>query len=387
MTLRPLTLIGIIVSIVTGISLGVLAHILTRDTTPADPSATLSEALRQVSDNYVEEVSEEELLNYAIEGMMQSLDDHSGYLDARAFEALQANTSGEFGGIGIELGLVDGYFTIIAPIDGTPADRAGLKAGDRITRVNDTSVKGLKLDALIDTLRGAPGSTLTLTVKRDDREPRDVALTRDKIAIASVRGRLLEPGFAYLRISQFQTSTGRDTAEMLMDLGEKAQAPLKGLVLDLRNNPGGTLQSSVEVADHFLEEGLIVYTEGRLASSYAKYRATTGDVLSGMPMVVLINSGSASASEIVAGALQDHGRARLMGSKSYGKGSVQSILPLHQDQAIKITTAYYFTPNGRSIHEAGIEPDIPFDGEDDALLNEALSLLKTAEDNSLQARL
>ncbi len=387
MTLRPLTLIGIIVSIVTGISLGVLAHILTRDTTSADPSATLSEALRQVSDNYVEEVSEEELLNYAIEGMMQSLDDHSGYLDAKAFEALQANTSGEFGGIGIELGLVDGYFTIIAPIDGTPAARAGLKAGDRITRVNDAPVQGLKLDALIDTLRGKPGSTLTLTVKSDDHAPRDVALTRDTIAIASVRGRLLEPGFAYLRISQFQTSTGRDTAAVLTDLGDEAETPLKGLVLDLRNNPGGTLQSSVEVADHFLEEGLIVYTEGRLASSYAKYRATRGDVLGGMPIVVLINSGSASASEIVAGALQDHGRAQLMGSKSYGKGSVQSILPLHQDQAIKITTAYYFTPNGRSIHESGIEPDFPFDGEDDALLSEALTLLKATEDNSLQARL
>ncbi len=387
MTLRPLTLIGIIVSIVTGISLGVLAHVVTRDQTPADPSATLSEALRQVAENYVEEVSEEELLNHAIEGMMQSLDDHSDYLSARDFEALQSSTTGEFGGIGIELGLVEGYFTVIAPIDDTPAARAGLLAGDRIVQVDAEPVKGMRLDDLIDALRGAPGTTLTLHISRDEQAPRKVELTRDKIAIASVRGRLLEPDIGYLRISQFQDSTSLNMVQVLDDLTDEAMGPLQGLVIDLRNNPGGTLQSSVEVADQFLEDGLIVYTEGRLASSYAKYRATRGDLLEGMPIVVLINSGSASASEIVAGALQDHGRAQLMGSKSYGKGSVQSVLPLHKDQAIKITTAYYFTPNGRSIHEIGIEPDIAFEGEEEVLLAEAVALLRSAGEDTRQARL
>ncbi len=387
MTLRPLTLIGIIVSIVTGISLGVLAHVVTRDRTPADASATLSEALRQVAENYVEEVSEEELLNHAIEGMMQSLDDHSDYLSARDFEALQSSTTGEFGGIGIELGLVGGYFTIIAPIDDTPAARAGLLAGDRIEQINAEPVKGKRLDDLIDALRGAPGTTLTLHIRRDAETLKEVELTRDKIAVASVRGRLLEPDIGYLRISQFQDRTSLHMVEVLEDLTAEAAAPLEGLVIDLRNNPGGTLQSSVEVADHFLEDGLIVYTEGRLPSSFAKYRATRGDLLEGMPIVVLINSGSASASEIVAGALQDHGRAQLMGSTSYGKGSVQSVLPLHKDQAIKITTAYYFTPNGRSIHEIGIEPDVAFDGDEEILLAEAVALLRTAGDDTRQARL
>jgi carboxyl-terminal processing protease len=388
MVLRPLTLIGIIVSIVTGIALGVLAHIMTRDSIAAAPAETLNAALRQVSENYVEEISEEELLGHAIEGMMHRLDDHSNFLDESAFHALQESTSGQFGGIGIELGLVDGYFTVIAPIDGTPADLVGLKSGDRITQLNGEAVKGRLLSELIDELRGEPGSTLTLRVKRATLpQSLDFELTRAVIEVASVQGRLLEPGYGYVRIAQFQDSTGDDLSKTLTDLQADAQAPLKGLVVDLRNNPGGTLQSSVEVADHFLDQGLIVYTEGRLNSSYAKYRATKGDLLAGMPIVVLINGGSASASEIVAGALQDHGRAKLMGAKSYGKGSVQSVLPLNNEQALKITTAYYFTPNGRSIHNKGIDPDISFDGAEELLIDEALLLLKADQKEALHARL
>jgi carboxyl-terminal processing protease len=391
MVLRPLTLIGIIVSIVTGTALGVVAHLYTRDHNPSDPSATLSEALRQVSTNYVEAISEEELLGYAIEGMMRGLDDHSGYLNPSAFHALEAATKGEFGGIGIEIGLVDGYFTVIAPMDDTPAQRAGLEAGDQIAEIDGESLKGRNMMEVVDRLKGEPGSGLSLGVRREgDEDLLTFDLVRDTIEVASVRGRLLEPGFGYIRISQFQDATSRDLEALLGELN--AQAPLRGLVLDLRNNPGGTLQASVEVADQFLQpssklKDLIVRTEGRLKSSHAQYRVTRGDLVEGAPIVVLINAGSASASEIVAGALQDHGRAKLMGSTSYGKGSVQSVLPLDDSQALKLTTAYYYTPNGRSIHEKGIDPDIAFDGEEEALLDEAVKLLKSQQSDTLQARL
>jgi carboxyl-terminal processing protease len=392
MVLRPLTLIGIIVSIVTGISLGVLAHVMTRDETQIDSAGTLTSAMRQVSQNYVEEVSEEELLGHALKGMMGHLDDHSNYLDSGAFSSLKQNTSGRFGGIGLELGMVDGYFTVVSPLDGTPADRAGLLPGDRITRLDGDTVKGMLLVDLIDALRGDPGSTLQISVQRESPDESSTKtlqfdLTRAVIQVASVRGKLLEPGYGYVRISQFQTSTGDDLADVLKDLESEAGDTLQGLVMDLRNNPGGTLQSSVEVADHFLERGLIVYTEGRLKSSFAKYRATRGDLLQNIPIVVLINGGSASASEIVAGALQDHGRAKLLGATSYGKGSVQSVLPLSDKQALKLTTAYYFTPTGRSIHEKGIDPDVEFEGEDSGLFAQAVQLLKTTDAETLQARL
>ena len=388
MHLRSITLIGIIVSIVTGIALGVLVHLMTRADTPAAPAATLNAALRQVSENYVEEISEAELLGHAIKGMMHRLDDHSNFLDENAFHKLQESTTGQFGGIGIELGVEEGYFTVIAPIDNTPAHRAGLKSGDRITRMDNTAVKGMLLVDLIDGLRGKPGSTVKLHVKRPGiPQLLEFNLERAVIEVASVTGRLLEPGYGYVRIAAFQDTTGDDLRTQIEALQQQTDAPLQGLVMDLRNNPGGTLQSSVEVADHFLDQGLIVYTEGRLNSSFVKYRATKGDLLQGMPIVVLINGGSASASEIVAGALQDHGRAKLMGVTSYGKGSVQSVLPLNDEQALKITTAYYFTPNGRSIHNTGIDPDVRFDGEETSLLDEALQLLKSADSKGLHARL
>ncbi|MEM9621862.1 MAG: S41 family peptidase [Pseudomonadota bacterium] len=387
MTLRPLTLIGIIISIVTGTSLGVLLHIHTGHKSPSDPALTLTEALRHVNENYVEEVNQTELLDNAIEGMMRGLDDHSGYLNPSAYSSLEANTRGEFGGIGIELGLVDGYFTIISPMDDTPADEAGVEPGDRITALNGESVKGKKLADIVETLRGKPGTVVDVRVRREDNpDPIDFALQRAVIQLQSVRSRMLEPGYGYIRISQFQSNTASDVTTALQALERDADGQLHGLVVDLRNNPGGTLQSSVQVADHFLERGLIVYTEGRLKSSHAKYRATRGDLLDGAPIVVLINKGSASASEIVAGALQDHGRAQLVGSKSYGKGSVQAVVPLAENQALKITTAHYYTPNGRSIHKQGIEPDIPLQGEEEDLLDKAVALLKLAPNQGLQAR-
>ncbi len=388
MAMRPLTLVGIIVSIVTGVILGVAFHVHTRDHTPAGAAATLSQALRQVSNSYVEEVSEAELLEYAVDGMMRGLDAHSDFLNKADFRALEATTSGRFGGVGIELGLVDGYFVVVAPIDGTPAARAGILSGDRITALDGEPVRGWQLTDIIDKLRGEPGSAVAMRVYREaDDESMVFDIERAVIEVASVRSRMLEPGYGYIRISQFQNATGSDVAEALFTMNDSPSGPLRGLVLDLRNNPGGTLQSSVEVVDHFLNKGLIVYTEGRLKSSHAKYRASRGDLLEGMPLVVLINGGSASASEIVAGALQDHGRATLVGTTSYGKGSVQSVLPLDDDKALKLTTAYYFTPSGRSIHETGIDPDVNMDGSENDLLDEAVVVLKQAGRETLQARL
>jgi len=376
MTLRPITLVGIIISIVTGLALGVAVHLRIFSHNPTNPSNTLSEALRQVSESYVTEISEAELLQFAIDGMMNGLDEHSGYLDPNSYQSLQATTTGRFGGIGIELGVVEGHFTVIAPMDGTPAAYAGLEPGDRINTVNDKTVRGMKMKRLIKLLRGEPGSVVKLSISREGEKDFVVDLERTIIRVASVKSHMMEPGYGYLRISQFQTSTGKDVRKAINMLNADESGPLEGLVLDLRNNPGGTLQSSVEVADHFLNEGLIVYTEGRLRSSHAKYRATFGDLLDGVPLVVLINRGSASASEIVAAALKDHGRAQLFGAKSYGKGSVQSVLPLDDEQALKLTTAYYYTPSGASIHQMGIEPDVVLSVDDEVLLSEAIQHLK-----------
>ncbi len=386
MTLRPLTLVGIILSIVTGMAMGVALHVRFQE--PPTPNSTLSDALRTVTDNYVNEISEEELLRHAIHGMMSGLDDHSDYLDPQSFDSLQATTTGQFGGIGIELGQVDGFFTVISPMDHTPADRAGLKSGDRITGVDGDSVRDMKMRTLIERLRGKPGSPVVLTIDREGDESKDYRLERAVIRVASVRGRLLEPDFGYIRISQFQVNTSQDLRDELESLEEENAGEIQGLVLDLRNNPGGTLQSSVEVADHFLDEGLIVYTQGRLKSSHAKFRATRGDLLGGKPIVVLINGGSASASEIVAASLKDHERATVMGTKSFGKGSVQTVLPLDDVQALKLTTAYYYTPDGHSIHGKGVEPQLSFEGGEEEMLDEAVQILKGQSiDEAMQARL
>jgi len=391
MFLRPLTLIGIIVSIVTGISLGVLAHLHINHPKPTNAVTTLSSVLSQVTEGYVEDVSESELLEHALQGMMLSLDNHSDFLSAKSFSALKDQTNGRFGGIGIELGKIEGHYAVIAPLDHSPADRAGIKAGDRLIKLDNKSVADMSLTSLSEALRGSPGTELTLQIRREGVvAPLDFELTRAVVQLQSVQHRWLEPGFGYIRLSQFQTSTARDLSAALkgFDATDAANADgLKGLVLDLRNNPGGTLQSSVAVADHFLERGLIVYTEGRLRSSFTKYRATKGDLAAGVPMIVLINGGSASAAEILAGALQDQGRAKLMGTKSFGKGSVQSVLPINEAQAIKITTAYYFTPSGRSIHKRGIEPDFIIDVEDKQLLTEAVDFLKRESAKELQSGL
>lgn len=394
MQLRPITLIGIVLSMVSGIGLGITGYHAWLDRRgDSEEARTFDEVLNQVHASYVDEVDRRALVSSALKGMLDDLDDHSNYLDPGEYDDLQAETNGRFGGIGVELGLVDEFFTVITPLDGTPASRAGLAPGDRIIELDGASLRGSKLVDVVSRLRGEPGSEIDLTISRKD-EPKSftVALTRAEILVASVRSTLMEPGYGYIRISQFQSSTGEEFGRALKALAEENDRPLDGLVLDLRNNPGGVLQASVSVADALLTEGLIVYTEGRLPSSHLKYRASGRDALDGRPVVVLINAGSASAAEIVAGALQDHARARLLGGKSYGKGSVQSVMPLSGDRAIKLTTAYYYTPKGRSIHKSGIEPDVAFDfeqhGDDKALLNEALAMLKNpGPEGGLHAKL
>ncbi|MEM8767039.1 MAG: S41 family peptidase [Pseudomonadota bacterium] len=391
MQLRPITLIGIVMSMVTGIALGITGYHSWLDYRgESAESQTFEEVLNQVHESYVDEVDRRELVSSALRGMLDDLDDHSNYLDTRDYEDLQDETNGRFGGVGVELGLVDDFFTVIAPLDDTPASRAGLASGDRIIALNEEPLRGRKLMEVVDMLRGEPGSDVNVSVLRPEAETSfDVTLTRAEIRIASVRSRMIEPGYGYVRISQFQASTAEEFRDALDDLIDEDEEPLAGLILDLRNNPGGVLQASVSVADAFLTDGLIVYTEGRLPSSHLKYRASGRDALEGAPVVVLINSGSASAAEIVAGALQDHDRAELLGATSYGKGSVQSVMPLSGDRALKLTTAYYYTPKGRTIHRQGIEPDVSYEpADDDALMNEALAILKTgAPSEGLHARL
>jgi carboxyl-terminal processing protease len=293
--------------------------------------------------------------------MLSGLDPHSAYLDTEAYEGLQEGTSGEFGGLGIEVGMEDGFIKVIAPIDDTPAQKAGIKAGDLIIRLDDTPIKGLSLNDAVKMMRGKPGTSINLTVVREGEEkPLIIKVGRDVIKIQSVKNRTLEPHFGYVRISHFQNNTG-DDLNTAIDKLIKENKRLDGLILDLRNNPGGILGSAVAVADAFLENGLIVYTKGRVEDSKLQFNAKPSDLIKGAPLVVLVNGGSASASEIVAGALQDRRRAIVVGSKTFGKGSVQTVLPMNNNAALKLTTARYYTPSGRSIQAEGITPDIQFD--------------------------
>ena len=326
---------------------------------PLDELRTFTGVLDAIKQDYVEPVKDKDLLENAIRGMLGNLDPHSAFLDAEAFQDLQIGTSGEFGGLGIEVGQEDGFLKVIAPIDDTPAQRAGIRPGDLIIRIDDASVKGMPLSDAIQRMRGKPNTAITLTIVREGmRKPLKIKLIREIIQVRSVKSRLLEPGFGYLRITQFQSKTAPNLRQALQEIEQQNKGPLRGVVLDLRNNPGGVLNGAVDVADDFLEEGAIVQTKGRGNGSDQSFKATPGDLLKGAPLVVLVNGGSASASEIVAGALQDHHRALILGERTFGKGSVQTILPLGNGTAVKLTTARYYTPNGRSIQAQGIEPDI-----------------------------
>ena len=326
---------------------------------PVEQIRTFAEVFAKVKKDYVEDVGDTDLLENAIKGMLEGLDPHSSYLDEDAYLELQEGTSGKFGGLGIEVGMEDGFIKVISPIDDTPAEKAGIQSGDLIIRLDETPVKGLSLNEAVSRMRGEPGTDITLTIVRESEEkPLKLTITRDIIKVKSVRSQTLEPGFGYLRISHFQTRTAEDARTSLQKLKEDNNGKLDGLILDLRNNPGGILSAAVGVSDLFLDKGLIVYTEGRIEDSKLKFNAKPADLLDDAPIVVLVNAGSASASEIVAGALQDQKRGVIMGQKTFGKGSVQTILPISNDSALKLTTARYYTPSGRSIQVSGIEPDV-----------------------------
>jgi carboxyl-terminal processing protease len=357
-----LVILGLTVGVALSIGTGAMAGRTTgaaANALPLDQLQGFSEVFGKIKSDYVEPVDDKVLLQNAIRGMLSGLDPHSSYLDEKDFKELQVGTTGEFGGLGIEVGMEDGFVKVISPIDDTPAQRAGVHAGDLVIRLDDTPVKGMSLNDAVNRMRGKPGTDIVLTIVREgETKPLTIRVTRDVIKVKSIKAKLMEPGYGYVRISQFQTQTHEQLVSALASLKKENKGPLAGLVLDLRNNPGGVLGAAVSVSDDFLDKGLIVYTEGRVKDSEMRFTANSGDALDGAPIVVLVNGGSASASEIVAGALQDQKRAIIMGSRTFGKGSVQTIIPMSNDTAVKLTTARYFTPSGRSIQAEGIVPDI-----------------------------
>jgi len=368
---------GAIVGILISINLPVFADKTKSSTLPIEELRTFAEVYGRIKSDYVEPIEDKKLINEALNGMLSGLDPHSTFLDLDHFKDLEMGTTGEFGGLGIEVGMQDGFVLVISPIEDTPAYKAGLKSGDLIMKLDSTDVKGLTLNEAVKLMRGKPSTTIKLQILRKGvNSPFELKVTRAKIKTKSVKAKLVEPNYAYIRITQFQERTGEDLAKALKKLRAENKFAFNGIILDMRNNPGGLLNSSVAVSAAFLKEGqLVVYTEGRAPDS--KMNLTTSPEnfirnnseknnylkklpadIKNTPMVVLINNGSASASEIVAGALQDHKRALVVGTRSFGKGSVQSILPMANGTAIKLTTARYFTPNGRSIQGKGIVPDV-----------------------------
>jgi carboxyl-terminal processing protease len=368
-----LVLVGVLAGVLLSLNFSAVAQ---RDggrfPLPVDELRSFAEVFGAIKSSYVEPVEDKKLITEAISGMLTGLDPHSAYLDQDAFKELQVGTQGEFGGLGIEVGMEDGFVKVVSPIEDTPAFRAGLKPGDLIIKLDETPVKGMNLNDAVKRMRGKPKTAIRLTIMRKgDAKPFEVTLMRDIIRVQSVKSKMIEPGYGWIRVSQFQEHTGENLVKHLEGLYK--QGPLKGLVLDLRNDPGGLLNGAVGIASAFLpSRALIVSTDGRTEDAKRKFLASPEDYLRGnrddylktlpagvktVPMVVLVNGGSASASEIVAGALQDHKRATVIGTQTFGKGSVQTILPLGNNTAIKLTTARYYTPSGRSIQAKGIVPD------------------------------
>jgi len=365
--------LGVVAGILVSLNFQAIADRAARTPLPVEELRAFTEVFGAIKQNYVEPVEDKKLINEAINGMLSGLDPHSAYLDAEAFRELQVGTQGQFGGLGIEVGMEDGFVKVVSPIEDTPAFRAGIKPGDLIIRLDDTPVKGMTLNDAVKRMRGKPNTQITLTLSRKgEPAPIVVTLTRAVIRVQSVKSKMLEPGYGWVRVSQFQESTTDNLVKHVENLYK--QAPLKGLVLDLRNDPGGLLYGAVAISSAFLPaKVLVVSTDGRTEDAKKKFLASPEDYLRGarddvlkglpvavktVPMVVLVNGGSASASEIVAGALQDHKRATVIGTQTFGKGSVQTIMPLGNATAIKLTTARYYTPSGRSIQAKGITPDI-----------------------------
>ena len=368
-----LILIGAFAGVLVSLNFEAIAERAARTPLPVEELRAFTEVFGAIKTNYVEPVEDKKLITEAINGMLAGLDPHSAYLDAEAFRDLQVGTQGQFGGLGIEVGMEDGFVKVVSPIEDTPAHRAGIKPGDLIIKLDDTPVKGMTLNDAVKRMRGKPNTQITLTISRKgETQPIVVTITRAVIKVQSVKSKILEPGYGWVRVSQFQEGTAESLVRHLDGLFR--QGPLKGLVLDLRNDPGGLLHGAVAVSAAFLsQKSLVVSTDGRTEDARRKYVASADDYTRGgrddvlrnlpaavktVPMVVLVNGGSASASEIVAGALQDHKRATVLGTQSFGKGSVQTIMPLGNNTAIKLTTARYYTPSGRSIQAKGITPDL-----------------------------
>lgn len=357
--------LGLLMGVMLAVGVGVHAERADNNSKQALPLSdirALSEVFGRIKEDYVEPVSDKKLLENAIRGMVDSLDPHSAYLDKTAYQELRVGTTGEFGGLGIVVGMEDGFVKVVAPIDDTPAAKAGIKSGDLIIRLDNKPVKGMTLDQAVKLMRGKPGTKITLLVVRTGQsKPLTFVLTRSRIRVKSVKSRMLEKGYGYVRISQFQERTAPDMRKAIAKLKKENHGQLKGLILDLRNNPGGLLDAAVGVANTFLSSGVIVSVRGRNKDDDVVHTATPGDMLNGAPIVVLVNGGTASASEIVSGALKDNKRAIIVGTRTFGKGSVQTVIPLGNDTAIKLTTARYYTPSGHSIQAEGIEPNIVLD--------------------------
>ena len=363
--LRLTILVFILVGLVTVFAWERLSiqKVSAEDKTVYEQLQIFSDVLDIVQENYVEEADSKELVEGAITGMLKTLDPHSSYLNPDAYKELQVETKGSFGGIGIEITIRDGFLTVVSPLEGTPAYGLGIEAGDQILRVDGEPTKEMTLMEAVKKMGGPKGTKVVLSIMREGvARPKDFVITRATIAIKSVRAKTLAPGYGYLRLSQFQSTTARDLRQELTKL-EKENQPMKGLILDMRNNPGGLLDQAVKVSDEFLDEGLIVYTGGRLKSQDMRFEAHTNARPHHYPIVVLVNEGSASAAEIVAGALQDHKRAVVVGMETFGKGSVQTVMPLRNGAALRLTTSLYYTPSGRSIQAKGIEPDIVVERE------------------------
>jgi carboxyl-terminal processing protease len=365
---------------------------------PPKDARLLSEVMDLIHDDYVDKTDDHTLMSNAIRGMVGELDPHSAFMDKAEFEDLRIATEGNYSGIGVEVTAEDGVLTVIAPLDDSPAARAGIRPGDAILSIDGMLLRNEPLDEAIKRIRGEPGTVVKLGIGREPLpQPLELSIERAMVSVHSVRFDMLEPGYGYLRISQFSETTGPDTLAAIRTLEDEAGGKLRGLVLDLRNNPGGVLDAAVEVSDAFLEDGTIVSAEGRSAESRFRMEAMEGDLARGAAIAVLVNQGSASAAEIVAGALRDNGRAKLLGQKTFGKGSVQTVLPLEDGQALKLTTSRYFTPSGVSIHERGIEPDVPLPepdataagapdaGERDPEIRAAVDFLKTGKTQLVSA--
>jgi carboxyl-terminal processing protease len=389
MSLKVRGLLAVAIGTLLGLSLSLGSAVLAdRDAResanlPWEQARLLAEVLERVKRDYVDDVDDERLIEAAIRGMVADLDPHSSYLDPEEYEAIRISTSGNYSGVGLEVSVAGQRVVVVAPMQGSPAEEAGIVNGDVIISIDGMPVDSADLDDTVLRLRGDPGTRVSLSVVRQDPEaPLTFEMTREQIQVPSAVSELLAPRIGYVKLTHFSENTGADLRKAVGALMEESGGRLDGFVLDLRNNPGGVLDSAVEVSDAFLEGGLIVSAEGRIADARFRLEAGSGDILAGAPMVVVVNRGSASASEIVAGALQDHGRATIVGTATFGKGSVQTVMPLSQGRAIKLTTSRYYTPSGKSIHDRGITPDVKAEAVagspgDDLQLARALELVKT----------